>query len=122
VSFYLELARDSWHTRSWADKVKRWFAAPGWRPADVAAMFPGEPFELRRAPYDPPLSAARQALAFVAFVAAMVGTWVLLWFAPHTERARLGRRSGSGRRAADGGGLDQHAGGRLTGGALNDVC
>ena len=90
VSFYLELARDSWHTRSWGDKVKRWFAAPGWRPADVAAMFPGEPFDLKRATYDPPLSAARQALAFVAFVAAMVGTLVLLWFAHTLSALALG--------------------------------
>jgi sterol desaturase/sphingolipid hydroxylase (fatty acid hydroxylase superfamily) len=90
VSFYLELVRDSWHTRSWADKVRRWFAAPGWRPADVAAMFPGEPFELKRAPYDLPLSPARQAMALVAFVVAMIGTLVLLWFAHTLSALALG--------------------------------
>jgi sterol desaturase/sphingolipid hydroxylase (fatty acid hydroxylase superfamily) len=83
LSFYAELARDSWHTRSWADKVRRWFASPGWRPADVAAMFPGEPFDLQRRPYELPLTAARQAAALALFLAAMVGTLVLLWFA-HT--------------------------------------
>jgi hypothetical protein len=81
LSFYAELARDSWHTRSWSDKVKRWFASPGWRPADVAAMFPGEPCDLKRKPYDLVLSPARQAAALGLFVAAMVGTLVLLWFA-----------------------------------------
>jgi sterol desaturase/sphingolipid hydroxylase (fatty acid hydroxylase superfamily) len=83
LSFYAELARDSWHTKSWADKVKRWFASPGWRPPDVAAMFPGEPLDLRRQPYGLPLSPARQAAAVALFVAAMVGTLVVLWFA-HT--------------------------------------
>jgi sterol desaturase/sphingolipid hydroxylase (fatty acid hydroxylase superfamily) len=83
LSFYTELARDSWHTKSWADKVKRWFASPGWRPDDVAAMFPGEPFDLQRQAFDLPLTPARQAAALALFVTAMVGTLVLLWFA-HT--------------------------------------
>jgi len=83
LSFYAELARDSWHTRSWTDKFKRWFASPGWRPADVAAMFPGEPCDLKRRPYELPLTPARQAAALGLFLTAMVGTLVLLWFA-HT--------------------------------------
>jgi sterol desaturase/sphingolipid hydroxylase (fatty acid hydroxylase superfamily) len=81
LSFYVELARDSWHTRRWPDKLKRWFAPPGWRPADVAAMFPGEPFDLRRTRYDPPLTPARQWAAGVIFLAAMAATLWLLWFA-----------------------------------------
>jgi sterol desaturase/sphingolipid hydroxylase (fatty acid hydroxylase superfamily) len=83
LSFYAELVRDSWHTRSWADKVRRWFSPPGWRPADVAAMFPPEPFDLKRAPYDPPLSRGRQVVATAAFLVAMGGTLALLWWA-HT--------------------------------------
>jgi sterol desaturase/sphingolipid hydroxylase (fatty acid hydroxylase superfamily) len=83
LSFYAELARDSWHTRSWADKVRRWFAPPGWRPADVAAMFPPEPLDLKRSPYGPPLSPGRQAAAAGAFLVAMAGTLALLWWA-HT--------------------------------------
>jgi len=81
LSFYGEILRDCWHTKSWADKLKRWFASPGWRPADVAAMFPGEPFDLKRQPYELPLTPARQAAALGLFLAAMVGTLVLLWFA-----------------------------------------
>jgi hypothetical protein len=46
-------------------------------------MFPGEAFDLRRARYGPPLSAARQVLAAVVFFAAMGATLLLLWFA-HT--------------------------------------
>ncbi len=81
VNFYGEILRDCWHTRSWADKLKRWFAPPGWRPADVAARFPGEPFVLQRQAYGPPLGTARQALAAGVFLAAMGGTLALLWFA-----------------------------------------
>jgi alkylglycerol monooxygenase len=83
LSFYAELARDSWHTRRWSDKLRRWFAPPGWRPADVAAMFPAEPFDLQRQRYAPPLGRGRQLLAGLAFIAAMAGTLMLLWWA-HT--------------------------------------
>lgn len=81
LSFYAELARDSWHTKSWGDKLRRWFAAPGWRPADVAAMFPPEPFDLRRTPYGPALGRGRLAAATLAFLAAMAATLALLWWA-----------------------------------------
>jgi sterol desaturase/sphingolipid hydroxylase (fatty acid hydroxylase superfamily) len=81
LSFYAELARDSWHTRRWRDKLKRWIAPPGWRPADVAAMFPPEPFDLRRVPYGPELTTGRLAAAAGVFLAAMAGTLALLWWA-----------------------------------------
>jgi alkylglycerol monooxygenase len=38
--------KDSWHARSWADKVRVWFKPPGWRPADVAARFPKPAFDI----------------------------------------------------------------------------
>ena len=82
-SFYGEILRDVWHTRSWADKLRRWVAPPGWRPADVAAKFPGEPFDVHRQPYDPALSRPRQLAAVALFLASMVGTLALLWWA-HT--------------------------------------
>jgi alkylglycerol monooxygenase len=33
--FYWSLARASWQTRSWVDKIRVWIAPPGWLPADV---------------------------------------------------------------------------------------
>jgi alkylglycerol monooxygenase len=42
------LARDSWHTRRWADKLRVWFKPPGWRPADVAARFPAPSFAIEQ--------------------------------------------------------------------------
>lgn len=34
------LALDTWHTRSWGDKLRLWFMPTGWRPADVAEKYP----------------------------------------------------------------------------------
>jgi sterol desaturase/sphingolipid hydroxylase (fatty acid hydroxylase superfamily) len=39
---YVDMARDSWHTARWRDKLWVWFARTGWRPADVAERFPRE--------------------------------------------------------------------------------
>jgi sterol desaturase/sphingolipid hydroxylase (fatty acid hydroxylase superfamily) len=94
LSFYAELARDSWHTRLWADKLRRWFAPPGWRPADVAARFPAETLVLPRAPYDPPLSPWRQAVALGVFVLAMLATLALLWWAHALDPAALASGAG----------------------------
>jgi len=34
------LLADSWHTKSWADKLKVFYAPTGWRPADVVEKYP----------------------------------------------------------------------------------
>jgi alkylglycerol monooxygenase len=34
------LVKDSWHTKSWADKLRVWYKPTGWRPADVDAKYP----------------------------------------------------------------------------------
>jgi len=36
------LARDAWHTKNWRDKLRLWFMPTGWRPKDVALLFPVE--------------------------------------------------------------------------------
>jgi alkylglycerol monooxygenase len=43
---YAGLAADSWHARSWADKLRVWVRHPGWRPAEVAARYPKAEFRL----------------------------------------------------------------------------
>lgn len=37
LEVYAALARDSWRTRRWRDKLAVWWKPPGWRPADLAA-------------------------------------------------------------------------------------
>jgi sterol desaturase/sphingolipid hydroxylase (fatty acid hydroxylase superfamily) len=45
LHFYWRLASQSWKTRSWRDKIRVWFAEPGWMPSDLA-----EPEGTRSAP------------------------------------------------------------------------
>lgn len=59
LQLYSQLARDSYYTSRWRDKLRVWFGRTGWRPNDVAARFP-----LPKAPlsdferYDPKLPSA----------------------------------------------------------------
>jgi sterol desaturase/sphingolipid hydroxylase (fatty acid hydroxylase superfamily) len=80
LQVYADLARDSWHTRSWADRWRLWFKPPGWRPADVAARFPKPGFDLATmGRYDPPLSPLAGATAAALFVALLLATAMFLW-------------------------------------------
>ena len=81
LEVFAALARDSWHTRAWGDKLRVWLKPPGWRPADVAARFPGAPFELQRPPYDPRFSRAAMFGALALFAVALILSGVLLWTA-----------------------------------------
>jgi alkylglycerol monooxygenase len=71
LHYYWAMAKDCWHAESWMDKVKVWFAHPGWRPADVAARFPKPAYDLHRdfVKYDPPVSVSLSLYGFVQFVA-----------------------------------------------------
>jgi len=90
LEVYAALARDAWHARSWADKLRLWFKPPGWRPADVATRFPQPAFRLQDVQrYAPPLTTARRCLATLCFVAALGGTTVLLWDAHELDSGVL---------------------------------
>ncbi len=88
LEVYAALARDSWHTARWADKLRVWFAPPGWRPADRAALEPKPPFALNRPRYDPPVPAAARALAVLLFALVLAGTAAFLWNAHRLEPAQ----------------------------------
>ena len=77
---YAGLAHDSWHARSWLDKLKVWINPPGWRPADVAERFPKPAFNMAQmALYHPPMSRAVQWFALVQFVLLLGGVAAFLW-------------------------------------------
>ncbi len=77
---YAALAQDSWHARSWADKLKTWLKPPGWRPADVAERFPKPGFDIESVQrYSPAISRPVQWLSCVGFTAILVGVLVFLW-------------------------------------------
>jgi alkylglycerol monooxygenase len=80
LQVYAELARDAWHARSIADKVRVLFKPPGWRPADVAARFPKPAFSQTRALYNPPMSRRAQIGVVLLFMAALNMATYLLWF------------------------------------------
>ena len=78
---YWALAKDSWHARSWGDKLRVWFKPPGWRPADVAARFPKPAFDIAQVTrYEPEVSRGVQWFAGVQFVLMLGGVAVFLWF------------------------------------------
>jgi alkylglycerol monooxygenase len=86
---YWALAQDCWHARSWADKVRVWFKAPGWRPADVAARFPRQPFDIAKAErFHSPMKAGLAAFAGVQFVLLLAGVVLFLWNADAMPLAR----------------------------------
>jgi sterol desaturase/sphingolipid hydroxylase (fatty acid hydroxylase superfamily) len=77
---YWALAKDSWHARNWLDKLRVWIKPPGWRPADVAARFPKEPFDLAKVRrFEPPMTKALMAFALVQFALMLAGVVMFLW-------------------------------------------
>lgn len=78
---YAGLAHDSWHTRSWADKLRVWLKPPGWRPADVAARFPKPAFSMAQMQerYQPPMARPVQWFALAQFALLLAGVAAFLW-------------------------------------------
>ncbi|MDM7950945.1 lysoplasmalogenase family protein [Hydrogenophaga sp.] len=77
---YADLARDSWHTRRWADKLRVWFRPPGWRPADVSQRFPKPAFDIGQVrAFAPPLSPNVQRFAAWQFITLLAGSGAYLW-------------------------------------------
>jgi len=78
---YWALARDSWHAKSWADKLRVWLKPPGWRPADVAARFPKPAFDIAKVTrYEPEVSLGVQWFAGLQFLLLVGCAVVFLWF------------------------------------------
>ena len=85
---YVDMARDSWRTARWGDKLRVWVARTGWRPEDVAKRSPREKNDLSHFhKYDPRVSTRVSLYAFFQLVAAVL----LLNF---MEGATLGYWSG----------------------------
>ncbi|MDI1270704.1 MAG: lysoplasmalogenase family protein [Polaromonas sp.] len=79
---YWALAKDAWHASNWGDKLRIWFKPPGWRPADVAARFPRQAFDITRLQrYHPPMTRALMWFGAVQFVVLLQGVALFLWYA-----------------------------------------
>ena len=82
LQVYAALAKDSWRTRRWSDKLKVWFKPPGWQSTDLAQRFPKPAFALSQVTrFDPPLNRATSWFAAVQFVVFLQGVSAVLWFA-----------------------------------------
>jgi sterol desaturase/sphingolipid hydroxylase (fatty acid hydroxylase superfamily)/uncharacterized membrane protein YhhN len=79
---YWSLAQDSWHARSWLDKLRIWFKPPGWRPADVAARFPKPAFDIAKVErFHPAIDARTAWFGAVQFALLLAGVATFLWHA-----------------------------------------
>lgn len=79
---YWALAKDCWHAGNWGDKLRVWLKPPGWRPQDVAARFPKEPFNpSQMQTWQPPMSRSIMWFAALQFLVLLQGVAALLWFA-----------------------------------------
>ena len=69
LHYYWIMLQDSWHARSWRDKLCVWYAPPGWRPPDVAARFPKPAYDPHRdfARFDPPRNLGLSLYVLVQF-------------------------------------------------------
>ena len=69
LHYYWAMAQDCRRARRWRDKLRVWFAHPGWRPADVAARFPKPDYDPGRdfARFDPPRSLRLNLYALAQF-------------------------------------------------------
>jgi alkylglycerol monooxygenase len=82
VDVYWALAKNSWRTEKWTDKVRVWFKPPGWQSADLARNHPYPTFRLEDVTtYNPPLTGGQQLFAVLQFVAAIAAVSVFLWHA-----------------------------------------
>jgi sterol desaturase/sphingolipid hydroxylase (fatty acid hydroxylase superfamily) len=70
---YVDMARDSWRTASWRDKLKVWVSRTGWRPADVAEKYPRQKNDLSHFErYDPQVPWLVSVYGFYQLVAVIL--------------------------------------------------
>ena len=80
---------DCWRARRWRDKLRVWVAPPGWHPADVAARWPGKPFDIARPLYNPALTRSEQGYCLAQFVALLLVTTHFLEAYENMDAAEL---------------------------------
>jgi sterol desaturase/sphingolipid hydroxylase (fatty acid hydroxylase superfamily) len=80
--YYWEMARDSWRTRRWRDKLGVWFGSPAFHPADLPAK-PEREFVL----FDPPRPLGLSIYALLQFTALMAANSHFLALLPKQTTA-----------------------------------
>jgi alkylglycerol monooxygenase len=77
---YWGLAKDSYATRRWRDKLRVWFKPPGWQPDDLKLAQPKPAFRIEAVTtFNPPLTVGQQWFAAMQFVLALGAVAGFLW-------------------------------------------
>ncbi len=88
LSYYARMADLCWRAGNWRDKIKVWFAPPGWVPPDLRPAGLEPSFDLKTVRiYDPPAGWAASILVFLALVAMIGATAAFLLAAPNLPLA-----------------------------------
>ncbi len=74
LEVYKAIWMDAWRTRRFCDKLRVWFARPGWHPSDVAERWPASPFDIQRKLYDPVLTRGEQSYCLLHFTTVLLVT------------------------------------------------
>lgn len=90
---YWGLAKDSYATRRWSDKLRVWLKPPGWQPDDLKQTQPKPAFQIEAVTtFNPPLTPGQQWFAALQFVLALGAVAGFLWVVDglSTTEAALG--------------------------------
>ena len=83
VSYYVTMAKLAGAATDWRDRIRVWFAPPGWLPANLRPAGTPAPFDLAAVEiYNPPATRAAAIVAFAGLVAMVGATAYFLAAAP----------------------------------------
>ncbi len=84
LSYYATMAKLAWAADDWRDKVRVWFAPPGWVPANLRTPGPQTPYDLKAIRrYDPPAGPAAAVVVLAALVGMIGATAAFLVAGPN---------------------------------------
>lgn len=89
LHYYWIMLRDSWYARRWRDKLRVWYAPPGWRPADIATRFSKAAYDPHRdfSRFDPPRSLGLSLYVLAQFAVLLAANSQFLALLPKQSAA-----------------------------------
>jgi alkylglycerol monooxygenase len=88
LSYYVAMADLCWRAEDLRDKIRVWFAPPGWAPPNLRRAGPEAPYDLKAIRlYDPPAGRAASILVLVALIAMIGATAAFLTVGPQLPLA-----------------------------------
>ena len=88
VTYYATMADLCRRARDWREKIRVWFAPPGWVPANLRPSGPEAPYDPKAVqPYDPPAARAASILVFAALIGMIGATAAFLVAGPELPLA-----------------------------------